>query len=568
MKTAGCESVRYEFVGYGQTVGEFDDLTNRLYLDVGNDFRIGVIDHHSLAAHSGSAARLVLRHPELIQQAVQPALLDRHPLTIVLHEHPDLDCIASAYLATTLLATGDFPAGAEALAAFVDRVDAGHPGMSLDAPFSLYAACMIVAHRLALRTWNCRDDLWRQQVADATRVVDFVVQQAARSESSIFQIDAFACPGLFGPPDREQVRSDISRYRQKLASGPVCARQLKLRLPGIYGGTSEVDTLLVREVQNPDDPQRVVFFKDWARTDREASAGSRGFAALCVSHFQSTATPPRTILSVAPDSGVSLQGLGAVLEEAEAEARIRKYGVDDRDVDPATGRKKEPRWRGANSDPWYDGRGHNYTIVDSPRGGTLLSVDHIEDLFVQYGRRAPTEALPLVSPQPEDIAVSKDDAEQQVRCLTFLRQSTPSAAVQVSPAPPEIFISYPRSRMAWVEEHVYDPLRSWRGAERVFFDRNTLNAGEGWLARLADGVDRCRVFLPVYCSDYFRRPFCQWELQLAVIRDPVGQKRIILPLIVEPVELPAYCRLIQGLDLIQRSVMPLLRGVLDEILST
>ena len=90
----------------------------RLYLDVGNDFRIGVIDHHSLAAHSGSAARLVLRHPELIQQAVQPALLDRHPLTIVLHEHPDLDCIASAYLATTLLATGDFPAGAEALAAF------------------------------------------------------------------------------------------------------------------------------------------------------------------------------------------------------------------------------------------------------------------------------------------------------------------------------------------------------------------------------------------------------------------------------------------------------------------
>ncbi len=29
------------------------------------------------------------------------------------------------------------------------------------------------------------------------------------------------------------------------------------------------------------------------------------------------------------------------------------------------------------SDPWYDGRGHGYTIVDGPRFGSVLSLDEV-----------------------------------------------------------------------------------------------------------------------------------------------------------------------------------------------
>jgi hypothetical protein len=337
MSIINRDAVRYEFLGYGQGIGAEEKQINRLYLDIGSDFRVGVIDHHTLAAHAGSTTSLLLGHPELVQQAVDIDRLDQSPLTIVLHEYPDLDCMASAYLAIELLATGSFPEGAEALVAFVDRVDAGYPGMSLDAPFSLYAACMILAHRLSLRTWSCRTDQWRQQVGDALRVVDFVVREAARTESSLFEIDAFACPGLFGPQDRRIVENDITRYREKLASVQVHARRLTLRLPGVYGGTRQIETLLVRDVQNPDDPDRVVFFKDWARTDAEASSDGNGFPALCVSHFHSTATPPRTILSVTPDSGVSLKGLGEELEQAEVAERKRRRGVDNRNIDPSTG---------------------------------------------------------------------------------------------------------------------------------------------------------------------------------------------------------------------------------------
>jgi hypothetical protein len=517
--------VHYAFVGYGQRAGTPEEEMGRLYLDVGNDLRPGVIDHHHLAAYAGSTTRLVLRQPELVRQAVESVDSADRPLTIVLHEHPDLDCVVSAYLAVSLLTRGEYPAGAEALAAYVDRVDAGYPGMSLDNPFSLYAACLFLAHRLMLRTWDSRDAMWGQLIQESLRVVDFVATKGAGEETSVFEIDAFACPGLFGARDREDVRQDMARYRRKLADPSTHARRLRLRLPSLFGGTAEVTALLIRDVQNADDPDRVMFFKDWARTDQKFSLDRNGFAALCVYHSPAAGRTGRAVLSVKPDSGVCLRGLGTLLENAESRKRIERNGADDREIDPATGQNKPGRWAGSNSDPWYDGRGHNYTIMDAPRSGTALSADEVEALFVRYGRRAEADIEPLPLPSPEDTASSAHETDEVLRHLSYLGESKSVTARAGVPPGPDVFISYPRSKLAWVEERVYGPLKTWLGADRIFFDRNTLNPGGVWLTELATGVESCRVFLPVYCGDYFRRPFCQWELQLAIARDPLGEKR-------------------------------------------
>jgi hypothetical protein len=60
------------------------------------------------------------------------------------------------------------------------------------------------------------------------------------------------------------------------------SRRVRLRLPGQFGGTVEVDALLVRDVQDPDDPGRVLYFKDWARTDRVRAPERAGFVGLSV----------------------------------------------------------------------------------------------------------------------------------------------------------------------------------------------------------------------------------------------------------------------------------------------
>jgi hypothetical protein len=198
-------------------------------------------------------------------------------------------------------------------------------------------------------------------------------------------VDALSCPGPFRPEDRREVEADVERYRRKLADPATCARQARLRLPGDYGGTLPVEALLVRDVQGINDPGRCLFFKDWARSDADRAGNGQGFIALSVFQSEGTRRLRRCILSVTPDSGVSLRGLGERLDRAEGERRREIHGEDDRVIDPVSGTSRPPRAGYTNADPWYDGRAHGYTIVDAPRSGTRLTADEIEAIFLQFG---------------------------------------------------------------------------------------------------------------------------------------------------------------------------------------
>jgi hypothetical protein len=157
---------------------------------------------------------------------------------------------------------------------------------------------------------------------------------------------------------------------------------------------------LVRDVQSAGDPDRCLFFKDWARSDERRCPNGRGFVGLSVFTSASANETRRCILSVTPNSGASLRGLGGLLDQAEGKRRREVYGVDDRVRDPATGQAKQPRPGYDNADPWYDGRAHAYTIVDAPRSGTLLTAEEIDDLFLRFGNpAAPPEALGGAAPE-------------------------------------------------------------------------------------------------------------------------------------------------------------------------
>ncbi len=173
--------IRFDFVGYGAQAEPARDGTRRLFLDVGNDLRPGVIDHHHLPAYTGSTARLVLAHADLVAEHAASGRDAAAPFSIVLHVDPDLDGVVSSYLAVALLTTGSFPPGAEALARYVDRVDGGHTGLSQDQPFTLYAAYMLLAHRLALRSWREPVDRYRACVEEGLSIVAFVAEQLART---------------------------------------------------------------------------------------------------------------------------------------------------------------------------------------------------------------------------------------------------------------------------------------------------------------------------------------------------------------------------------------------------
>ena len=179
---------------------------------------------------------------------------------------------------------------------------------------------------------------------------------------------------------------DQKRYEAKLINPNSKPKTLKLRLHSDLGGSEIVDSLLVRDVQNQNDKDRVIFFKDWARTDSTRAPDKNGFVALSVFHSAEQGVNARCIISVRPDSNLNLRGLGALLEKAESEKRKNHFhGIDDRVTDLVSGKPKTPRTGYSNSDPWYDGRGHGFTIIDTPRDGTFLSPEEIEDILIKYG---------------------------------------------------------------------------------------------------------------------------------------------------------------------------------------
>jgi hypothetical protein len=558
------EAIRFAFVGYGARVETAPRKPDRLYLDVGNELRVGVIDHHHLAAYQGSTAGLVAAHPDLVRDVVPPGRDPTSPFQIVLHADPDLDCVVSAHLASAVLTTGQLPPGAVELARYVDCVDGGHVGLSQEFPFSLYAAYMLLVHRLALRTWAATEDRWRACIEQALPLVEHVAAAVAVTGRSVLEVDAFSCPGLFGPQDRADVRLDLERYRAKLRDPRTGARPVRLRLPGQFGGTAEVDVLLVRDVQDPDDPGRVLFFKDWARTDRHRAPERAGFVGLSVFMARSVGGRPRCIISVRPDAGVSLRGLAARLDAAELARRLKLYGVDDREENPATHERQPARPGFANADPWYDGRAHADTIVDAPRSGTCLSADEIEQIVLEYGGRTGVEEIPaeLIHLEPEGQAGGDGALHQWSAMVGAWRDlHGPSEVV-----PTDIFLSYPHARTAWVEGWLYGHLIAQRPDLRIFLDKHSLRAGVAWLAHLAEMVNTCHVFLPVYCEEYFRSDFCQWELQLALLRDPAGRRRIVIPVQLGAVSRPSYCELIQVEDAERSDFLDRLDRVLNEVL--
>jgi serine/threonine protein kinase len=365
-----ARDVRFAFVPPGTVAPAHAPGT--VYLDVGNDLRPGVLDHHQGTgpAASTSATGLVPLFPELVRAALDGA--SDGVVTLITHENPDLDCAASAFLARELLLNGALPPGAGALADYVDRVDAGEPMFTHKRPYTLYSAYRLLTRRLA-QAGGAPAALWDAQMRAGHELIAHAL--AAAGTGSLDRVNPFDAPVMVRN-DRDEMYEDMQRYDAKLARPEAHARRAELTLPTPFGTTVRVPALFARDVQNEGDADRCSFFKDWARGDDErCPTGEKtkpGFVATCV---WESGPVPRCVVSVRPDSDARLNGLAAALDEAET--RVRAGTQWER-----TGPPRGPGY--ANSDPWYDGRAHNHTIIDAPRSGTKLSADEVERIVLTF----------------------------------------------------------------------------------------------------------------------------------------------------------------------------------------
>lgn len=99
------------------------------------------------------------------------------------------------------------------------------------------------------------------------------------------------------------------------------------------------------------------------------------------------------------------------------------------------------------------------------------------------------------------------------------------------------FVSYSRSTDAPAAQRLFEELKRLGAADRdVWFDRNTLEPGDDFRARIFRGVDQCRYFVPLVsrAADRLQEKFFRREWNRALDRsEAIMGKKFVLPIIVD-----------------------------------
>jgi len=321
-----------------------------LWLDVGDRLAPQVMDHHDGTADAECATELVFRR---YRDLVLEPLADRPEITVVLHDRPDLDSVAAAWLARMALDQGSLPGAAETIVMAVGEHDQGVERIG-----DLHHSWPTV-FRLVLDFESNRDN------EDLIKVGSTCLDQTLEVLEDGGSL-ADAAERIMTLTVRIELAQAERDYQEDLARG----RRFQIRLPvdAVENHTEGncrarwpiADGLYLEEPASS-------LFKEFARNDKANSPLGRGFSLLVVSRpvtLKEDRLLWRHIISTNPLSGLHLQGIGNILEHQEQEKENTGGApllVGRERVEPGSGR------HGANVvSPWYDGRGHRFTIVDSP----------------------------------------------------------------------------------------------------------------------------------------------------------------------------------------------------------
>jgi len=362
--------ISVSFIKVGATATPEKD---KIYLDTGNMLTFGMLDHHQISGET-CTARLALEHRELYTDWVAGA--DR--IEVVLHEYPCFDCLVALFVVDAIVnKKPTSEAVLHKLADYTLDIDMGRIEQpSMDCP-GLYYIVMTQLDMLAKQfcpdglpgdgTASAPHQLFHAMVNKGLETVGLFAALVKSGRLGSFSGDGACLEEHLFSQERQYLKDDYGRYLADLNDyARVNFIAVRALLKNI--NASEVADALV--YRNPS----CNFFKIWARHDYVHSPSGTGFQILLVIWHDSRTPWQRYIISTEPRGKYSLRFLGDVLNFHEKRARA----VQDRRQQGAV----RPGYD--MPDPWYDGRSHNYTIVDTPHDGTVLSEEEVVSVFTNF----------------------------------------------------------------------------------------------------------------------------------------------------------------------------------------
>ncbi len=363
---------------------------NEIWLDIGGRSSDGVYDHHDGNCKARSSMQLVYNECASILNYVGNL---PQPLTIVLHSKPDLDAIGTFWLVKKIMDTSGEIKNDKDLIKIINIISDNDQGYyDLKQPEKSWSVIFRTLYEVEHSNF---DDL--QKVEWGVNYLDETLRKLKEGRS-FEEIAEFLTT--------QKARQFLLQARRDYINDLTRAKVFQVMLP-VHNLECETNEIENSPQKTPDhgshtwgladaillqDPKSSLF-KELARSDTEHSLAKHGFALLVVSHSVAYDTKQfyRHIISTDSHTGFHLKGLGDMLEQAEQ----KKEENNSLPLLEGRERLKDNSGRfGYNvPQPWYDGRGHFYTIIDSPsmlksKPGLIasnLTTDEVLETVWDYG---------------------------------------------------------------------------------------------------------------------------------------------------------------------------------------
>ena len=333
-----------------------------IILDTGNALKPGIIDHHQPGCEFADkcVAHIVVNNgiPYLEH------LLDKEEVTIVTHFIPDLDALGSVYFTRKYLKNEAFTFLDQQVADYINMVDMGKLSLDPEKPIGIASLWL---HQTNIKDYSTAftQEFNQDLLAKGLMFMDGVFE-VIRTDENPYINEGFEQIAAFEEPIKD-ILNDASNYRLDVENSTTGIIEL---YNSDTRGMDEVEVIISRDAKS-------FLWKYMVRGDRNNSLFGNGFKLTCL-HM----TGKRgAIISVDPNYPYDLKGLGVYLDTLEITQLLNSEGIEE----IINGADGGPRSGFHRKNPWYDGRGtHNFTIIDVPRGGTMLSEAQINDAIFAY----------------------------------------------------------------------------------------------------------------------------------------------------------------------------------------
>jgi nucleoside 2-deoxyribosyltransferase len=123
------------------------------------------------------------------------------------------------------------------------------------------------------------------------------------------------------------------------------------------------------------------------------------------------------------------------------------------------------------------------------------------------------------------------------------------------------FISYSSQDKAFVRQLASDlatnGIRTWIGESEI-------RVGDSLIEKIVEGINQSDFIIAVLSKSSIHSKWVEQELKSGFMKDPTGAKRVLIPIVLEKVEIPPFLRNIKYADLTRTSY----QDALNEIIKT